>query len=212
MIRSRLRVALVAVALTAAVAQVEATPAEAGATGTKHVIVRSTGADTAAALVARAGGHVDRTLGLIHAVAATVPTAALPALRAEAEVTDDAPVHLANWKTSPDYYAASADDDSMYSIENIIGARSVWKAGYTGRGVDVALVDSGVAPVPGILGSNVVQGPDLTEESQDPATDGVDTFGHGTHLAGIIAGHDADVNNATGAWHDRTDFLGVAPD
>ena len=215
---SRLRVALAAVALTAAVAQIEATPAAAaGVTGTRHVIVRATDGNTAAvrSLVVRAGGHVDRTLGLIHAVAATVPAAALPALRVQAEVTADARVHLAVAKTAVaagDSYTPSTDDDSMYRIENIIGARTAWKAGYTGRGVDVALVDSGVAQVPGLLGSNIVQGPDLTEESQDPATAGVDTFGHGTHLAGIIAGHDANVNNVTGAWNDTTDFLGVAPD
>jgi serine protease AprX len=212
--------ALAAAALAAAV--VEASPAAAAtATGNRHVIVRSADGNTAAvrALVRHAGGHVDRTLGLIHAVAATVPAAALPALRADREVADvtaDRRVHLAGARMSTlggdAGYVPSGDDDSMYRLENIIGARTAWKAGYTGRGVDIALVDSGVAQVPGILGNNLVQGPDLTDESQDPTTAGADTFGHGTHLAGIIAGHDAGVTNMAGAWNDTSDFLGVAPD
>src|SRR6478672_8063673 len=100
MSQSRLRAAFAAVALTAAVAQAAPAAADSTATGTRHVIVRSADGNTAAvrALVRHVGGHVDRTLGLIHAVAATVPAAALPTLRADrevAEVTADARVHLA---------------------------------------------------------------------------------------------------------------------
>jgi subtilisin family serine protease len=59
-----------------------------------------------------------------------------------------------------------------------------WKAGFTGKGVDIALIDSGVSPVRGLTSGNVVNGPDLSFESQDPATTNLDTFGHGTHMAG----------------------------
>ena len=61
-----------------------------------------------------------------------------------------------------------------------------WKDGYTGAGVDVAVIDSGVADLPQFAG-HVVNGPDLSFGSGD-AADGVDLFGHGTHIAGIIAG------------------------
>ena len=207
----------------AAAAQSMSAPA-AGASaprGTQHVIVRSTTADLAALrhLVRSVGGRVDRTLGLIHAVSATVPAASVAALRADrlvADVTRDARVHLAGARSAgmraDPAYVPAADNNSMYKLETIVGARNDWKAGYTGRGIDVALVDSGVAQVPGLLPANIVLGPDLTEESQDPNTAGVDTFGHGTHLAGIIAGHDASVTNMAGAWNDTNDFLGMAPD
>ena len=42
----------------------------------------------------------------------------------------------------------------------------MWDAGYTGKGVDVAVIDSGVVPVDGLAGSGkVVYGPDLTLEN-----------------------------------------------
>ncbi len=216
-------VAVVAVAAVAGLAQSIAAPAAGASTvrGTQHVIVRSNGADLAALrhLVRSVGGRVDRTLGLIDAVSATVPATSLAVLRADrsvADVTRDARVHLAGVRSSGQPgdpgYSAQADNYSMYNLENLVGARADWKAGYTGRGVDVALVDSGVAQVAGLLPANIVLGPDLTEESQDAGTAGVDTFGHGTHLAGIIAGHDASVTNTAGAWNDPNDFLGMAPD
>ncbi len=211
------------VAVVAVLAQSVGAPAAGASTprGTEQVIVRSNSADLAALrhLVRSVGGHVDRTLGLIHAVSATVPAASLAALRADrsvADVTRDARVHLAGAKSAgmppAPAYDPTADPDSMYRLESIVGARADWKAGFTGKGIDVALVDSGVAQVPGLLPADIVLGPDLTEESQDPSTDDVDTFGHGTHLAGIIAGHDANVTNTAGAWNDTNDFLGMAPD
>jgi serine protease AprX len=57
----------------------------------------------------------------------------------------------------------------------------------TGKGVGIALIDTGVAPVAGLKSGNVVNGPDLSFDSQDPAKRYVDGFGHGTHLAGIIS-------------------------
>jgi serine protease AprX len=36
----------------------------------------------------------------------------------------------------------------------------------------------------------VINGPDLSFESQAPNLRHLDTFGHGTHMAGIIAGRD----------------------
>ncbi len=89
---------------------------------------------------------------------------------------------------------------SMYSVVDQINARQLWQAGVTGAGVNVAIIDTGVAPVPALTDpGKVVAAVDFSAERGDPALAGIDGYGHGTHLAGIIAGRDAD-------------FLGVAPD
>jgi serine protease AprX len=72
--------------------------------------------------------------------------------------------------------------------------------GLTGKGVGIALIDTGVAPVAGLTGGNVVNGPDLSFDSQDPAKRYLDGNGHGTHLAGIMVG------KASGAFSG-----GIAP-
>ena len=49
--------------------------------------------------------------------------------------------------------AAYSPDSDPYSMANVTlgtGAQAWWSAGYTGKGVDVALIDSGVAPVAGL--------------------------------------------------------------
>ena len=104
-----------------------------------------------------------------------------------------------------------AADASMQLVTEGTGARAYWKAGFTGKGVDIAIIDSGVAPVEGLSApGKVILGPDLSFESQDPSTRYIDTNGHGSHLAAIIAGRDS---TATGDYaNDKTSFLGMAPD
>jgi serine protease AprX len=86
----------------------------------------------------------------------------------------------------------------------------MWDAGYTGRGVDVAVIDSGIAPVDGFsTPGKVVYGPDLTLEGTGTMKN-LDTYGHGTAMASIIAGRDSGV---TGPYAgNSTNFDGVAPD
>ena len=108
-------------------------------------------------------------------------------------------------------YNPSLDLSSLYSINRRIGAQQSWTQGYTGSGVTVALIDTGVTRVKGLDGyGKVVNGPDLSYESQRAGTRYQDGFGHGTHMAGIVAGQDSDLR--TGATASPFSFGGVAPD
>src|SRR3954453_12032001 len=107
-------------------------------------------------------------------------------------------------------YDAVGDKGSLFNIAEVVGAHATYAAGITGKGVGVALIDTGVSPVAGLTSGNVVNGPDLSFDSQDPATAHVDGFGHGTHLASIIAGRDA--AGTPQSYNDPTRFTGIAPD
>jgi len=107
-------------------------------------------------------------------------------------------------------YDAANDPWSMYATTTQMGARDWWRQGYTGKGVDVALIDTGVAPVAGLTAAGkVVQGPDLSFESQSSTLRHLDTFGHGTFMAGLIAGNDAPGSATESA---ASVYRGVAPD
>jgi serine protease AprX len=105
-------------------------------------------------------------------------------------------------------YDPAADVGSLSQVASVIGARAQYAAGNTGQGVDVAVIDTGVARVPGL--TNVVNGPDLSFDSQGNGTRYTDLYGHGTHMASIIAGRDSD-GSGSGVLNDSGGFEGVAP-
>jgi serine protease AprX len=151
---------------------------------------------------------VGRQLSIIGGFKAEVPKDRLAALRAVpgvVSVTEDAGLAL---QSTSDVADQASQPGSLYTLANkVTGAASLWAKGVTGKGVDVAVVDSGTVPVDGLKGK-VVNGPDLTLEAVGP-TKNQDTYGHGTHMAGIIAGRDTATTNPVG---DSSNFVGMAPD
>jgi len=79
-------------------------------------------------------------------------------------------------------------------------ATDAWATGNLGSGVGVAVLDTGVSSMRDFDG-RVVLGPDLSGEGTS-----VDTYGHGTVMAGIVGGSGADSATRTGGA-----FTGVAP-
>jgi Subtilase family len=122
-------------------------------------------------------------------------------------VTPDADVHLLGTVdgVDPNKYPGS-----WLRVAKNTKLIEMWQKGWTGKGVDVALIDSGVAPVEG-LAVNVINGPDLSFESQATNLTDIDTYGHGTHLAGLIGGRDSSI--APGHEDEDVDraFVGAAP-
>ena len=153
-------------------------------------------------LVESSGGAVGMRLAIIDGFEAQVPARAVewldesPAIR---EVTPNAPLKLQS-----DNYNPGSDLGSIDHTTKVIGATRYWQGGFNGRGVDVAIIDSGVSPVAGLDGGGkVVRGPDLSFESQAPNLRYLDTFGHGTFMAGLIAAYDP--------GESSRDYDGVAP-
>jgi len=131
------------------------------------------------AALARLGVDVTRRLPLIGSVSATVPTRALgrvAALPFVARLSADGAVQKCD-----EFTEASSGADTAFQ-----------QYGLTGKGVTVAVVDSGVLSYAD-LGTGVGDGsrvlPGVSFVPNDPGT--ADTCGHGTHVAGIIAGNGA---------------------
>jgi serine protease AprX len=144
------------------------------------VVVHEKGSSPAAAqaVVRGLGGHVGRELPIVHGFAATVPRSQLPFLRR-------APSVGAVWENAALHMSDAGDLESLHLpatpwAEAIDLGRA--RTDYDGTGVTVAMVDTGVADVPD-LAARVTERVDFTSER-----DGLDRFGHGTHMAGLIAG------------------------
>lgn len=178
--------------------------ADGGSGESARYIVRATSAGLSGLgeHVTLLGGALEQELTGLGAALVTVPVAAVDTLRqldGVLGVTKDARLQLHG-----STYTASTDSGSMYNVAQVTNAKKMWGNGVTGRGVDVALIDSGVAPVAGLTApGKVVNGPDISFESQNPDTRYLDTFGHGTFMAGVIAGSDGTFSSSA--------YTGMAP-
>ena len=209
------RRALIVAALASLLLVVPVLPNAPGATGGSDrvsVIVRAVQGSEAGVedAVARLGGTVTAHLDIINGFTAELSRGALNALHANPAVVSVTP--NADLAPTSSNYDASGDANSMKRILDSLGTRSWWDRGYTGAGIDVAVIDSGVSPVTGLNGAGkVVYGPDLSLESQAPNLRNLDTYGHGTFMAGLVAGHDATLTTPFGDA-PASAYRGVAPD
>lgn len=135
-------------------------------------------------IITALGGTIGRRLDIINASVVELPAPAIPALSAHPIVA-----HL------------SIDRRVVGTMERTsatIGATTVRETfGYDGAGVGVAIIDSGVTPwhddlASGDGGQRVVRFVDFVRNRQNP----YDDYGHGTHVAGAIAGNGFDSGGA----------------
>jgi serine protease AprX len=165
------------------------------------------------------GGEVGRPLDIIDGFGASVPADRLEALRSSTgvfSVTENQQLELLD---TSDPAAVQDQTGSMYRVTHeVTGATALWERGVIGAGVDVAVIDSGVVPVDGLRRpGKIVHGPDLSLEAevcdekgcQPGPAEHLDSYGHGTHMAGIIAGADDAASPRT--YRDPNVFIGMAP-
>ena len=154
---------------------------------------RSKGASGHAIAQDAGAKHVEE-FGFVKAHVLELPHQAIAKLALHKDVlyvSPDAPLHL----------SAVVDATNLQTVyPRAVGADQVWNSSLptqaTGKGVTIAVLDTGTSPGhPDLKGR--VKGINLNSVAMGP----VDKHGHGTHIAGIITGRSVD-----GA------YIGVAPD
>ncbi|MGZ4789539.1 MAG: S8 family peptidase [Terriglobales bacterium] len=148
--------------------------------------------------VLKVGGTVLNLLPVVNGVLATVDGSGIQSLSNDSNV-----VYISRDRS----LGLMADTGTA-----AVNAPVAWKSNYTGSGIGVALIDSGVNAHPDFAGpaflgllpsSRVVYNRSFLPSSPTSA----DQYGHGTHIAGLIAGNGA---SSTGSQYSRM-VKGIAP-
>ena len=152
----------------------------------RYVLADQAGTNSAlaAADVRGVGGVVDEPLDAADAVLADLTPSQVSQLQAIPTVT----------VTPDETFSMSSVDDAGSGVgqgpaavfPQQTRATQLWSHGDSGAGVNVAVLDTGIDPLPDFAG-RLLPGVDLSGEG-NPAQD---RYGHGTFVAGLIAGNGA---------------------
>ncbi|HEY9076753.1 MAG TPA: S8 family serine peptidase [Anaerolineaceae bacterium] len=168
-------------------------------------IIQGTNLSVAENAVQKYGGQVTSRLEIIESVTALLPEKTIGQLTRESgivRITPNAKVELVGWDggeqpggNQPGGAGVTGKADRDGNIPDtdypeVIGVNLAWEKGVTGKGITVAVVDTGIAPMQGLdhpgergKGSRIIGWVDFVQGKPQPH----DPNGHGTHVAGIIA-------------------------
>ena len=155
--------------------------------GRSRLVVRATSGDAVGSLLRSLpllGGRLVRSLSVIDAAAIDLPNFALPLLASNPLVA----------RISYDRAVAGAMDRTGAAV----GAEAVrQQLGFDGAGIGLAVLDSGVTPWhDDLTGANGAQRVERFVDFTSTRSTPYDDDGHGTHVAGIIAGNGYDSSGA----------------
>jgi serine protease AprX len=137
------------------------------------VEVSGRGTDKVASIIAANQGKIHHELKLMPSFAVELPYFSLEELarlRWVKKVWHDAPVAI-----------------NLDVAVPAVGGLKAWEMGLTGKGLVVAVLDTGIYPHPDLILPNnrIVAWQDILNQKTSPYDDN----GHGTHVSGIIAGN-----------------------
>ncbi len=196
-------------ALRALLAQTE------GNTRVAVIVRKATPGDEAEALVRSLGGEVIRSWSIIPAFLANLSAEAIR------QLAQSGLVRWISWDSPMiKQDAGEAETTSLVAgylnaYNATIGATTAWDHGLKGKGIAVAVVDSGITPKNDFLACatslasrsrltvNLTFANTLLSYTSRVNTTTADLFGHGTHIAGIIGSNGASSGGL---------FMGVAPE
>jgi serine protease AprX len=155
--------------------------------------------------ISNLGGRVTQDLHIINSFTAQIPAQSIPKiaqLPSVRWVSLDAPVSKSDTQVEWD------DIEPINKYVKSIRADKVWDD-YRGTGVGVAILDSGVNPSQDFLRpfsaqNRLVASVAFNSDANKTVFDG---DGHGTHLAGVVAGSGRFTSS-----DDEDAYVGVAPD
>ena len=164
-------------------------------------IIQGKNVDEVERIVESYGGDITSRLEIISGVAANLSPGIAPRLLTESGITSikaNSTVNLAK--------KSGNDPTPETDYPDVVGADLVWEQGTIGTGISVAILDTGLSQEPSIFKGidshphdRILAWVDFVDGYNSPH----DPYGHGTHVAGIIA------NSQTGS---DDEWNGVAPD
>jgi serine protease AprX len=163
------------------------------------------GPDQSGSLVSQAGGSLTGAgaLGVVNGVTANLTASQASALAAQpgVDVTPDLTVSVSGGATPLPDTDTSTQPAAVFPQDS--GAAAVWtQSKDNGSGVNVAVLDTGVDSLKDF--SHLLPGVDLSGEGNANQ----DSYGHGTFVAGLIAGNGA---ASGGAYTGEAPGAGIIP-
>jgi serine protease AprX len=127
------------------------------------------------------GGTIEQQLPIVGGAEARVPSSSIPTLESKPGI-----IHVSN-DGKIEFLGGPSTLDSK-RIQKVVNSDDLWNEGIKGNGVTVAVLDTGIYAGHPDLAGRVIHCEDLSQE-RNTAGHCADTYGHGTFMAGLIAGN-----------------------